>query len=176
MDIHQLREAYKDKGFIPYSEFLKTDEWKQKREEILKRDGYKCTKCGRMETTDYYNPKTKKTTYHWFDDPEGWPNNGIVEDADKHYHLEIHHHIYVINRLAWEYDNSDLTTLCNWCHWDFHKENRITVYSEDKLNELQYTPCPRCNGAGWLPQYSEIQGGICFNCRGARFEELIRGK
>ncbi len=47
MNVSELIEAYKDKEFIPYFEFLNTDEWKQKRDEILKRDGNKCTNCGR---------------------------------------------------------------------------------------------------------------------------------
>ena len=180
MNIHQLREAYKEKDFIPYVEFLKTDEWKQKSEEILKRDGYKCTSCGHRETIEHFDTKTKQTKHYWFDDDK-WIVNQYGEEeplvnaviADRPYHLEIHHHIYVVNRLAWDYDDSELTTLCNWCHWDFHKNNELTVYSEDKLNELKYTPCKRCNGAGWFPEYRKIQGGICFRCGGARFEELL---
>ena len=68
MNVQQLREAYKDKDFIPYVEFLRTDEWKQKREEVLKRDGYKCTNCGHRETIEHYDSKAKQTIHYWFDD------------------------------------------------------------------------------------------------------------
>jgi 5-methylcytosine-specific restriction endonuclease McrA len=183
MNIHQLREAYKDKDFIPYSELLKTDEWKQKRVEILKRDDFKCTTCGQGGTIEHYSQETKKITYYWFDHSH-WAVNEWGEKepviypvkVDKPCHLEIHHHFYVINRLPWEYDNSDLTTLCNLCHDDFHNENNVTIYSEDMLNELEGTPCHRCNGVGRIPKFSKIRGGICFNCEGARFVELIKRK
>ncbi len=36
--------------------------------------------------------------------------------------LEIHHLNYIKNRNAWEYDNSDLITLCHRCHTETHKK------------------------------------------------------
>lgn len=29
-------------------------------------------------------------------------------------------------------------------------------------------PCSRCGGSGYFPQYSHIEGGICFKCRGKK--------
>lgn len=180
MNIDQLREIFKEKDVIPYVEFLKTDEWKQRREAIVKRDNYKCTNCGARETIEHYDSKLKKKFNFWFGEDE-WviTSEGFEVPipkpilADKSYHLEVHHNIYIINRLPWEYEDDDLSTLCNWCHWDFHKNNTVTVYSEDMINEMKYSPCIRCNGAGWFPEYRNIEGGICFRCRGARFEELL---
>lgn len=51
-----------------YEDLLKTKQWKEKREEILKRDNYKCQYCGRNNCElhvhhKYYNkfPNGKKT-------------------------------------------------------------------------------------------------------------------
>ena len=30
--------------------------------------------------------------------------------------------------------------------------------------------CPRCGGSGYLPQYSHVAGGICFQCGGVEYE------
>ena len=41
---------------------------------------------------------------------------------------------------------------------------------------MNFTPCVRCNGMGYFPEYKKIENGICFRCRGARYEELIESK
>ncbi|KYG77160.1 hypothetical protein [Roseivirga echinicomitans] len=89
------------------------------------------------------------------------------------FNLQVHHECYRQSRMAWEYENEDLLTLCWQCHEDEHKEKKIPVYSTrgDVLGE--YTRCNRCFGAGRFPEYNHVQKGICFRCIGKRFEELI---
>ena len=90
--------------------------------------------------------------------------------------LHVHHKLYVKSRLPWEYPDSDLVTLCNWCHWELHEHTIIPVYQEEdngELVNLNYTPCQRCNGAGVLPEYNHVENGICFKCNGSRYENLI---
>ncbi len=86
--------------------------------------------------------------------------------------LHIHHKYYVKGKRPWEYDNDALTTLCWHCHEELHKKVLIPVYSGEKIFGY-VTPCSRCHGAGYFPDYNHVQNGICFRCIGAKYEELI---
>lgn len=35
------------------------------------------------------------------------------------------------------------------------------------------TPCPRCGGGGYFPQYKHVDGGRCFRCNGTGFIERL---
>ncbi len=125
-----------------YSEELESVEWRQKRLEIIKRDGYECSFCGQ---------KVRK----------GHP-------------LQVHHLYYVLTNKAWEYPNDALITLCEDCHHDLHAEESVPVYTDNSLKKrMEYTPCKRCDGKGFLKEYLHVQNGICFRCKGMRYEELI---
>jgi len=101
------------------------------------------------------------------DNPKVKMNSKVIE-------LHVHHHYYVKDRLPWEYPDLSLITLCNECHWELHKEHRIPFYKDELFNELQkLTVCPRCNGAGIFPEYHHVQNGVCFECNGAMYLELI---
>ena len=133
MNLNDLRENFKDNGFIPYVEFLKTQEWKQKRDEILRRDNYTCLDCGKRETIEHYDEKLRKNFHFSSGEDEIVSVAPGVEASlpklifqDKAYHLEVHHKIYILNRLPWQYENDKLSTLCNWCHWKFHENNQVT--------------------------------------------------
>ncbi len=63
-----------------YKSQLRNPLWIIKRQVILTRDGFKCTKC----------PHTKM--------------------------LQVHHIYYTRGKLAWEYPDSCLVTLCAKCH------------------------------------------------------------
>lgn len=62
---------YGTKNLISYSELLSTTEWKQKRQEILKRDSYVCQKCKTRNTKNYKIEQlqailgTKNKTLNW---------------------------------------------------------------------------------------------------------------
>lgn len=90
--------------------------------------------------------------------------------------LTVHHKHYILQHKAWEYDDNDLVTLCNECHTRLHHAIGVKVYSSIKngyMQEILLTPCKRCHGTGYFPEYKHIESGTCFRCRGARFEELI---
>jgi 5-methylcytosine-specific restriction endonuclease McrA len=170
--------------YIPYGLLLSTVEWRNKRKEILIRDNHKCTQCGCWTTERMWNSKKRENFYIWWreDKPVIVKNeDGTHEEillpemisAPKQYYLNIHHKYYIKNRLPWSYPPDTLTTLCNWCHEELHKNELIKVYDEDNNELTDLTPCRRCDGAGWFPEYDHVEAGICFHCRGAKYEELI---
>lgn len=182
----ELREEYATHVFIPYQHLLYTREWQAKRQEIIDRDTSRCSVCSKGATDSYYNPKTNETIHFWlgneaFETRKG-PAYGeesyleffIPVGASKQYTLHVHHKFYILGKLPWEYSNDSLITLCNWCHWKYHVENDVEVFKEASgtLELLNIKPCSRCNGAGGFPEYSHIENGICFKCRGTRFENL----
>lgn len=128
-----------------YEDQLNSEEWQQKRFSVLKRDDYKCRMCGCKQLKD----------------------NSLS--------LQVHHRYYLFNHSAWQYDDSALITLCSDCHELIHKTISPLIYTirKGQLIRMNFTPCRRCGGAGWFPEYKNIQGGICFRCHGARYEELI---
>ena len=71
--------------------------WKKKREEILKRDGYKCLNCGCTEHLHIHH-----TQYHFF-------------KTLKH------------KKEPWDYPSKYLITLCQRCHEEGHKLYKIPM-------------------------------------------------
>ena len=98
--------------------------------------------------------------------------------GDENNPLNVHHRYYIYRRYAWNYDNSSLITLCSRCHALVHKTIAPLIYAENqnRLVVMNFTPCYRCNGAGYFPEYKKIESGVCFRCRGAKYEELINNK
>jgi len=90
--------------------------------------------------------------------------------------LHVHHKCYIQGYLPWEYDDKDLITLCEECHFKTHTIDSIPTYRniEGKLINFKFTPCERCNGKGYLSQFWYIENGICFRCVGMKFEEFVR--
>ena len=129
-----------------YEDQLNNYKWKFRRATILKRDGHKCRMCGVF----------------------GTPNNPI----------EVHHRYYIYHSLAWQYYDDALISLCHNCHQLVHKSISPLCYIKDgaDLIPMNFTPCHRCNGRGYFPEYKNIHGGICFHCDGQRYEELIEKK
>lgn len=131
---------------MTYEEQLENPSWKRKRYKILRRDNYEC-QCCKISKAD-----------------------GAT--------LHVHHTYYLYDHYAWQYDDSALITYCSQCHAEFHENNEVPIYIErngKKIN-MNFTPCVRCNGMGYFPEYKKIENGICFRCRGARYEELIESK
>ena len=129
--------------YIPYEAQLLDDRWIAKRSSIIQRDNHRCKMCG------YSN--------------------------SKHNQLNVHHRYYVYNAMAWEYEDDALVTLCHHCHMLIHKSLSPLQYLQkgDKLEPLKLTPCSRCNGAGYFPEFKHVLSGKCFRCHGERYEELI---
>ena len=128
----------------PYAFLLERREWAAKRLRILIRDSHTCQACGAHEGKDVQ--------------------------------LQVHHKHYIYGLDPWEYKDSEMVTLCEKCHGSFHSHHQVSVYRLDGENlvEVQLTPCYRCGGAGWFPEYKHVQGGICFRCHGQRYEEHIK--
>ena len=95
-------------------------------------------------------------------------------DKDSFTSLNTHHKYYVDGRRAWEYSDNELISLCSKCHSIVHQEAPVDYFTdESKTQKLDLTPCYRCGGTGYFPQWRHIESGICFRCWGMRFEELI---
>ncbi|MFD3003488.1 hypothetical protein ACFS7Z_24230 [Pontibacter toksunensis] len=85
--------------------------------------------------------------------------------------LHIHHRYYQVGKLAWEYPDLALTTLCWECHEKLHAETEIDVLTEQGEIIGHRKVCVRCHGAGWFPEYNHVKEGVCFRCNGRRFED-----
>lgn len=127
----------------PYTILLNTREWGEKRIRILARDKYTCTRCGQRESENVS--------------------------------LQVHHRHYINGLDPWEYKDSELVTLCESCHSFVHNYDEIPIYQllEGNLVKISLTPCLRCAGDGWFPEYRHVRGGVCFRCHGQKYEELI---
>lgn len=59
-------------------------------------------------------------------------------------------------------------------HYRLHRKLTILRRLEGLLSRegknprptLNYGGCPRCGGSGYLPEYSHVEGGVCFLCGG----------
>jgi hypothetical protein len=169
---------------ISYQMLLNTVEWEEKRKSIVSRDFGCCQKCDKPETMPHYDEEHRHVFHLWsvdigenicVDEDGGlYDDNVQMVQADKPYHMEVHHKRYIKNRLPWQYCDEDLETLCNWCHWDFHLKNQVEVYTEDEINLSEgMQVCSRCHGAGSFPEYSHIQNGVCFGCGGERYNKPL---
>lgn len=91
-------------------------------------------------------------------------------DAEKPYSMQVQHKYYVLDKLPWKYPDDALITYCNWCHSEWHQQNKVKVFADEQLTtEVPVSVCSRCSGAGWFPQYKHVENGVCFECNGQRF-------
>lgn len=90
--------------------------------------------------------------------------------------LHVHHTFYQQGKLPWEYPCDSLITLCWYCHIKLHENETVPNLNEQGVEIGRLTYCLRCWSAGYFPQYSHVDNGICFRCEGARYEELIKKK
>ena len=89
--------------------------------------------------------------------------------------LHVHHTYYQDKKQPWDYPNESLKILCWICHERLHSVEKVPWRDEHGRSKGELTPCFRCGGSGYLPQYYYHQNGICFRCRGAKFEEFLVG-
>lgn len=83
--------------------------------------------------------------------------------------LNIHHEYYLLGKKPWEYSNDALVTLCSECHQKRHLHQKTPIYevvNNNRKISCYARLCNKCNGTGYLPQYSYYCGGICFDCNG----------
>ena len=81
------------------------------------------------------------------------------------YDLNVHHKYYISGKMAWEYKNDALITLCASCHKEEHLKNQIPVCNEKGEFQHHAENCPKCSGSGVLSEYSYMNG-VCFQCMG----------
>lgn len=153
-----------------YAQLLKDKRWLEKRKEIIERDKGICQDCGKEginsidENWVRFYKKFKK--YLKYDDKKDLKRNI----------LNVHHKVYYYDPilrskfLPWDYDNSDLVTLCSECHTNLHKKQTIDVINMENGTRIPLIPCFRCSGVGYLYHYNHVENGICFRCGGMRFE------
>lgn len=149
---------------IPYHILLTATEWQAKRKHIIERDFCKCQECeqdGIRVDIDILRQITPKSELL-----------SLYVDCTS---LHVHHRRYIEGFLPWEYKDDDLITYCYECHRKWHEENEVEyfVYSNGEYCKKHYTVCGRCSGAGWFPEYSHRDGGICYECFGQRYKELL---
>lgn len=87
--------------------------------------------------------------------------------------LHVHHKYYQNGKKPWEYRFDALITVCWKCHEEIHKGEPVPHYDESFKRIGNLTPCSRCHGAGYFPEYLHIEEGICFRCRGAMYDEFF---
>ena len=181
------------KGKVPYYFQLCTSEWNKKRNIIISRDNHTCNNCNKKCMDDFMpkmltndkvifvpgiyeeQPMTKMFINEFSGDEIEYLEDTMVfcEVSDPLY-AHVHHKNYIFNCLPWEYPDDDLVLLCHKCHMKYHQENIVPVFTDRNKNKImRFTPCSRCFGIGYFPQFSHVENGICFRCWGAQFEELI---
>lgn len=105
---------------------------------------------------------------------DGFKCSFCGQGVRKGHPLQVHHTYYIFTNKAWQYPDDALITLCENCHDAIHTEETITVYTDSTMKkEMKFTPCKRCDGKGFLKEYLHVRNGICFRCKGMRYEELI---
>ena len=174
-----------------YQQLLHTIEWRKLRDVVLERDNHKCTVCSTTASSKHGKKHIKDLTKEeielekflanvkndYYTDENEFnlqPATKVGEFINKPLHLHIHHTFYIITNLPWEYDIEDLVTMCEPCHFDYHKKNRVNYFKDLSKSEIiNLTPCTKCNASGHLAEYSHWQGGICFKCMGAKYIEFI---
>ncbi len=169
--------AFKNKQFKGYSyaQLLQTVEWNSKRFYILCRDSFRCTKCSCRQT----EAVKMNGKYFSLGDLKLTTNNGNISLSPEIVFsecaivLHVHHKIYMLSKLPWEYDEKDYETLCSVCHHKLHEEQDTTVYlDEEKISLENLTECHRCNGEGYFDEFRHVNGGVCFRCGGTKYEEI----
>lgn len=87
--------------------------------------------------------------------------------------LQVHHKYYVNGQMAWDYPDNALVALCEDCHRKIHDIQTPLLFEDTQYSHYkQLTPCARCGGSGYIDRYKHVEGGVCFSCRGARFQEF----
>lgn len=55
-------------------------------------------------------------------------DNFCCQNCGSEKHLQVHHKKYNKAKMAWQYPNTNLITLCENCHNQIHKEKHISTF------------------------------------------------
>jgi hypothetical protein len=166
--IKALLEEREDENLISYDELLLTTEWREFRKIILNRDSFSCKVCKKKanEPAWWLGPAVGLYVRHYSEE-EAFYFGSDDEYSNEHVVLHVHHKYYVRRNWPWKYPEEALDTLCASCHADEHKKNEIFVYDDESLSsKTKAIACTKCQGTGYLPDYSYFKGGVCFKCHG----------
>lgn len=119
-----------------------------------------------LDSSEWKNKRTKILRRDGF----------CCSNCGKTSNLQVHHKYYLWNMEPWQCEDEALITLCGECHNDLHKKTSISwkIYINGTLEDFNFTPCNRCGGYGYINAYKHVEGGICFRCRGDKYEEVVR--
>ena len=146
---------------MTYAENLQQEEWKIKRIWIIKRDNYKCTRCGKdgVEKSYKFNKE--------FDGNDLQELERVFEFiSENDINLNVHHLCYRDGHKPWEYGDDELITLCPECHKKIHEESKVPIYDNEGQLESFAERCDKCGGSGYIPKYKHVENGVCFKCHG----------
>ncbi|RYE51850.1 MAG: hypothetical protein EOP48_17670 [Sphingobacteriales bacterium] len=184
-----------------YEDLLSCDEWIEFRQKIVTRDLKRCQHCSMMKTSLLRKSNGELVTengkaVHCYLErndtppPQYVPSSStfnftnVIDNNDRKYFnlikpgrqvvLHVHHKMYYGDKLPWEYKDEEVVTLCDKCHFDCHLSEVIPFYDNSIQKRItNYSNCIRCSGFGFFPEYHHVQKGICFRCKGNKYEELI---
>ncbi len=103
-------------AYQTYAQKLRDPRWFAKRQEVIERDDHTCRYC-----------------------------EGRGDDADYPLELQVHHVRYRKVKEPWEYENSDLLTLCNICHGNL----------TDDIEQITDLLCDLQRAQPWRLQYAK---------------------
>ena len=145
----------------------KTNEenWQLKRASILKRDNYTCQCCrtfnpelgiveiyredGMYVELHKYESSPRSSTYTLSSEKTGLTiSMEFGEDWLVLPVMQVHHKRYIENRQEWNYEDSDLVTLCKKCHTLIHNNISIPRFDENGrlLSKKKYLPIDEGSG------------------------------
>jgi len=135
--------------------------WDEKRLVILNRDNYTCRNCGQfnpelgtVEFNDKIDGHVEIHVYTNHPDPYQADYSISQSRTGFTFHInfgncwpvfpimQVHHKKYINGKEKWDYENDDLITLCKKCHFNFHLNEVVPIYSTDNilLEEKMFLP------------------------------------
>ncbi len=134
-------------------------EWLNKRKIILDRDNFTCQNCDTFNPSlglvEIYRPGDKWLEVHeYISNPSesiyrySSQKTGITLEMDFGLDwlqlpiMQVHHKRYIEGKEYWDYDDSDLITLCKDCHSNLHEKIEIPVYDNNGqiLHKKKFLP------------------------------------
>ncbi len=162
---------------INFKTLLFFDEWEFKSDEILKKNKYCCPKCKAIWNPNRIRQKCEngvcfsKIKDKWLNESEykEWKNemkNFPTVD------VKVYPIYFQMNKLPWDYPDNALETMCDKCHFEKIKQNKIEIRDENMNLVKKINICYKCNGTGFIEKYDYINSGKCFDCKGNGYDDL----